>query len=152
MRSILSFILVILAVQNAYCQKLDSIKYDIPDIVKSTITSYISSRDAAKTYYAVIGSYDDTTSVLVSTDDKNIRELTYLIQNSNRYVELSKHLTIPVIFQTDLQFSTQLHYVINSGKENEAYRNNDIMISGYLIDFTGRSNNATITRKMYFQY
>lgn len=150
MRVKLFLVVFWLIITKCYSQKPDSINYTIPEVVSAKVANYIEE-DIKKPYYIIIGTKNDTTSLLVSTYDKSFQKLAYLVSNSNRYIRISHKKTLPVISDVDLLFSTVLHTVKNKGKYNELVTNTLVMASGYLIIFTVAGHKASVVSAQYYQ-
>ena len=113
------------------------IEYLTPDTVKAKILEVIKADKRGHPFYVIWDTNRDTTYLRLaqySTSDSTFFEL---IKNSNRFITLDEKHNIPIITDTDLDFSTLFHQVKNKGKKNGILNETSFNISGYNIYFTG---------------
>ena len=127
------------------------IEYLMPDTVKHKILEVIKDDKTGNLFFVTWDTDRDTTYLRLarySTSDG----IYALIKNSNRFVKLSENQTIPIIFDSDLEFNTTFHKIKNKGKQNEIMNVTDFNISGYTIEFTGSYYNAKLIKFEWFTF
>ena len=145
-------LLLLASTLNTYCQNKEHINYVIPDVVNIKIENYIKENESNKQVYATLQYQNDTTSILISTYDASFKQLAYLISNTNRYLNVDSMTTIPLLIESDLLFSGNLHMIKNKGKYNEVFSHTSVNASGYLIVYKGMYADVLIVKAGYFQY
>lgn len=141
--------LFVLSVNNSLAQSRDSIYYFVPTPVKVKILEYMKEDDSKYLFYGILSHKNDTTIVIISRYDDSIKELTYLIKNSNRYIKLNSTETIPILLREDFLFSNLLHSVKKEGEPYAVYEHRFINVSGYVIEYQGLYGNARIIKAEY---
>ena len=144
--------LFVLLVNNSFAQDRDSIYYFVPASVKTKILKYIKKNDPKYLFCGHLSHWNDTTSMLISRYDDSIKELAYLIKNSNRYIKLSSTEIIPILLREDFLFSNLLHSVEREGDPYAVYNHMIINSSGYLIEYQGLYDRVKIIRAGYYQH
>lgn len=143
-------------VAKVTAQNRDSIYYNLPDFVITKALKYLKTEKKDKDigYYIYLNINRDTTYVMVSGYNFNLKELVFLLKNTNRYLKLNPTLTLPIIFAQDERFSDVLHHVIKP-KQKGLYtkiEHTDINPAGYWVSFTGRYSNAVFLKEELYSY
>jgi len=123
----------------------------MPDTVKNKILGVIKADRTGAAFFVTWDTERDTTYLRLarySTSDR----LFELIKNSSRFVKLSENQTLPIIFDSDLQFNVTFHKIKNKGKQYESMEVTDFNISGYTIEFTGTYNDAKLIKFEWFTF
>lgn len=154
-RILFSFLFVLTAVRGS-AQRLDTIKYTVPDIVKTAISNYMGQFPKDQQAFVVLDYASDTTSLLISRyrpSSPMEPSLLFLLRNSNRCIDVTPACRLVVVLPADLRLSEAALHVVNKGQRNEGLHTTDFGLSGQIIRYTSRNYwNARIVQSTYFQH
>ncbi len=130
-------LLVALPIILAALPQSDKITYSLPNEVNKVIVEHIEERhkkDSTLLFYVTISKIFDTTSISLLEYHQNGSDFSQAVIAKTKRFVVVEELQIPVLFESDWSFSTDLNRIQNDGSILYQPRGG----AGYVIGFTHR--------------